>query len=650
MVDRIISWLKKASWLAILLAVAGFALYAWQTWNLSHRLTTMILDESMYVYKGYLFAIGKYAPYEDYGPLTNHMPLAFMIPGWVQAWFGPGMGTARMFAFIVGLVMLAGVWMAFYRVGNFWWGTVGVWLFALNPAWQEVFAQGLTQGIVNMFIVWGLVFLIGKYRDTWQIILAAVLVTLAVLTRVNTLPILVLMLLYIFWEHGSRSGLIATLTALVVGVVVLAFYWPEVLKFLSGWVPEGMFSFVEPYRSPWSQQHVPADFSYFPVSDWWGQPASEQFHGIKAFYEAIKFSLIPWLTVAGALVFWPRRWDWRSDYHFQLSLFLLVTWVVSAAMHIWVAGSGTSCHFYCMAGYFTFFNLLGLLLLPAVFPYLRTNPSIFRQVIGVVLLLAIIIGAIYSTGLVSPGMNVNWWEKALLTPIPLITGGKLHIGETGPLLSLIEHITHLDYHFLVEVLPTHFYWLLPLLVMALIPLVRRIVLGPWNPYRMAVAPFAFILMVLLGAALGYTDIFYQKTANLACEDDVILTHEAVAAELQEIIEPGSSVYWELTSNMLLLYLPDVEIFPPQLNTGFNYLGNSQLGKSDLVYKFGYWNATLKQEWIKQADYLLIPSQHAETWQPMTDSGEFDIVGLTAPYETCRAKDTQVMVLVRTETP
>jgi hypothetical protein len=412
-----------------------------------------------------------------------------------------------------------------------------------------------------------------------------------------------------------------------------------------------MLSFVEPYRSPWGQQHVPEGFSYLPLSDWLGQTDSEQFRGVKAFYEAIKFNFIPWLAVVGSLVFWPRERDWVSSFHRRLAFFLVAGWVVMAGMHIWVAGSGTSCHFYCMAGYFTFFNLLGLLLLPVVFPFMRPKPSALRQVIGVLLLLALTIGGLYSTGLVSPGMNIRWWEKAMLTQIPRISEGKIIRGETGPLLSLFESVFHLDYHFLVEVLPTYFYWIFPLLlILAVFPLVRRILLGRWNPDQMRFAPFAFIFMIVLGAALGYTDIFYKETANLTCEDDVIQTHEAVAAELAEIVEPGSQVYWELTSNMLLLYLPEVEIFPPQLNTGFNFVGNSQPDESDLIYRFGYWDETLKQEWIDQADYLLIPGQYAADWEPRTDSGEFDIVGVTQPYETCRPSDTQVMVLVHTEAP
>ncbi len=100
----------------------------------------------MYVYKGWLFVTGQYPAYQDYGPLTNHMPLAFIIPGIIQKIFGPGMATARVFAFITGLVMLAGFWLAFTRLGGKWWGTFIIWVLALSPIWQVCLQPGADPG------------------------------------------------------------------------------------------------------------------------------------------------------------------------------------------------------------------------------------------------------------------------------------------------------------------------------------------------------------------------------------------------------------------------------------------------------------------------------------------------------------------------
>ena len=108
--------------------------------------------------------------------------------------------------------------------------------------------------------------------------------------------------------------------------------------------------------------------------------------------------------------------------------------------------------------------------------------------------------------------------------------------------------------------------------------------------------------------------------------------------------PEGLVYYELTSNMLLLHMPEVQIFPPQLNTTFNYVEPSASSESDELYRFGYWNEDLKEEWIREADYLLIPGQFIDEWQPRIDSSELNEVMVTSPYESCRAALTTVHIL------
>ncbi|HAY84421.1 MAG TPA: hypothetical protein DCY42_05715, partial [Chloroflexi bacterium] len=638
--------IEQVAWLPFVVAGLGGVIYALKTWKMAHSLATMILDESMYIYKGYLFAIGKYAPYQDYGPLTNHMPLSFMIPGYIQAWFGPGMETARVFAFLVGLVMLVGMWLAFTRAGGRWWGAVVVWIFVFTPAWQEVYSQGLTQGLVNVFIAWAFVLLLGEERRNWQLIGAAILMVLAVMTRVNTLPILGLMILYIYWQHGWKKGLTATLVAALVGVVILSFFWPDVLKFVSGWIPEGWFEYVELYRSPWQQQHVPEGFAYLPLNAWVGDTTSEQFKGILAFLESINFNFIPYLAVVGSLICWPRKQDWPNQYRFRLSVLLVVGWLLMAMMHIWVALSGRSCHFFCLAGYYTFFDFLGLLLLPVTMAYWRTHQTVWRQILAFVLLFGVVASTLYSAG-----YRPQWfyriffynWYKFMTTPIPRISGGRVIWEETGYLYGLFESKLKLSYAFLIEELPLYFYWILIiLLVFAITPLLyhlidRRYDLGG----RLVMITFA--LFMGTGALMGYSDVFYGETPNLICADNVIETHEKVAGELKEIIPEGSLLHWNLTSNMLLLNLPQMEIFPPQLNTNFNYVKQSRPEERDQIYRFGYWDQYLDDEWAREADYLLVPGQTIANWQPRIDAGEFRVVGSTAPYETCRPSDTTITV-------
>ena len=638
--------LQRVPWLAYALAGLGALIYALQTWRLAYRLTTMILDESMYVYKGWLFVSGRYGAYQDFGPLTNHMPLSFIIPGWVQAAFGPGMETARVFAFIVGLVMLAGFWMAAFRLGGKWWGAAMVWILVLTPAWQQVFSQGLTQGLVNALLTWGLVLLIGKERKGWQLALSAAILALAVMVRVNMLPVLGLVVLYVFWQHGWRKGLAAAAGGALVGVTVLALFWPDVLKFLAGWIPEGLLGFVEPYRSPWSQQHVPDGFGYFPLRTWWGDADALQWGGVRAFFEAINFNFIPFLAVFGTLILWPPKAEWKDRSRTRLVVLLLAAWLLMAGMHIWVALSGKSCRFFCLAGYFTFFNFLALLLLPTALPVWRWKRlPWWRGILGFLIIFGLTAAALF-TGGYRPKWVFFRWYRWMHTPVPRVSNGKILWDERGQLLSLLENKLKLDYAFLIEELPGYLYWaFLVLLVFGLFPLIARLS-RKWTTSRMPVVRFIFIMLIVLGLGLGYSGLFYGETAVLACNDSVIESHETVAAELAGMIEPDAALFWDLTSNMLLLYLPEVEIYPPQLNTSFNFVAESDPAESTEIYRFGYWDDYLRTEWIKQADYLLIPGQHIRDWEKSIQSGAFEVVGVTGPYESCRPKDTTITVLQR----
>lgn len=643
MIRRMTEYLSTRPWIATGLAVIGGLVYAWRTWVLAHRLTTMILDESMYVYKGYLFVSGQYAAYQDYGPLTNHMPLSFIIPGFVQTLFGLGMGTARVFSFFVGLVMLTGIWLAVYRLSGKWWAAGVVWIFALNPVWQEVFSQALTQGLVNAFVIWGFVLLIGKERKYWQLALSGGLMALAVMTRINILPMLALAVVYVFWQHGWRKGLAAAVSGLIVGLVVIAFFWPEVLKFLAGWIPEGLLGFVEPFRSPWRQQHVPEGFSYLPISAWWDWPGSDQWSGVKAFYEAINFNLIPFLLVFGTLVFWPKKDRWPARWHSRLSVTLVTIWLLMAGMHIWVALSGRSCRFFCLSGYFTFFNLMALLLIPAALPYWRKRPPKWRGIVGLAALFGTLSGALYAAGL-RPTSFARRWYSFMETPIPRISGGKVLWNQRGPLLSLLEAWFNLSYKFLVEELPRILYW--PTLVLLILGLTLLLYLWVRKRVRLKISWAWLGFVVFLGIALaGGPFGFYEVgSAVRVCEDDVIASHEQVGAELSKLIEPGSQVYWDLTSNMLLLYLPDVEIFPPQLNTSFNFVDQSAPSESDEIYRFGYWDETLKQTWLDAADYVIISNRKWDDLAEEWNKGEWRRIARLGPYESCRPLDTYVYVM------
>ena len=93
-------------------------------------------------------------------------------------------------------------------------------------------------------------------------------------------------------------------------------------------------------------------------------------------------------------------------------------------------------------------------------------------------------------------------------------------------------------------------------------------------------------------------------------------------------------------------LPEVGIYPPQHNAKFNFVRQSEPEESDEIYRFGYWNEYLREQWLAEVDYVLIPGQYIIDWEDELASGSWERAGVTAPYESCRARDTEVYVFVQ----
>jgi len=82
----------------------------------------------------------------------------------------------------------------------------------------------------------------------------------------------------------------------------------------------------------------------------------------------------------------------------------------------------------------------------------------------------------------------------------------------------------------------------------------------------------------------------------------------------------------------LLYLDGVLTFPPQLNGDYTYrLG----GTSEQLARAGLWGSTLLDEWLGQADIILIERDLFRTWlQEAIESGPYALKGETQALSTC----------------
>ena len=97
---------------------------------------------------------------------------------------------------------------------------------------------------------------------------------------------------------------------------------------------------------------------------------------------------------------------------------------------------------------------------------------------------------------------------------------------------------------------------------------------------------------------------------------------------------------------MLLYLPQIEIFPPQTLSTFSFIGPENDIDPDTLYRYGFWNAELKEQWVDEADFILVEGRFVEKdWQSRIDSEELSIHGITDPVESCRGDDSRIFLLI-----
>jgi hypothetical protein len=110
------------------------------------------------------------------------------------------------------------------------------------------------------------------------------------------------------------------------------------------------------------------------------------------------------------------------------------------------------------------------------------------------------------------------------------------------------------------------------------------------------------------------------------------------------------VYWHVKSNNLLLYLPEVDIFPPQLNLYFSEIEGDDYSQDELdsMLRYGFWNQQLDDQWRQDADFIVVEKRYLASgqgeWQSVLDSGKYDVVMQTEPVEACRGEQAEILVL------
>ncbi len=594
--------------LVTVLALLGGVVYFLRALQNVH-IRTSFLDEGLYQYKGWLYATGRAVPFADYAPWTNHMPLSYLIPGYVQRWFGPSLDAGRYLSVACALLFLLGVWLIVRRWGGMWLAAGAVWAFALNLASIKLYSMGLLQAAVACMLVWALFLMLDEHRATWQIAAAGVLTALMAMTRLNMGLVAPILLLYVWWQHGRRAAGWFVVSGVLVGGALHLLFWPGILKLWAAWLPRALTPFLDPWR-----MFVEARPAHSLVPS----PALKEYwlylwESVRLHYLMLGSALATWLL-------WPQAW--HSTAQRKAAWLLSVLLIALYGAHLWVAFAGGFC-VSCILLYEAYFDFLGLILLAVVWRALPTRlPWLQQALVGGVVLLSGI-GITYAAA--SDVIRSAWFYQVR---------------------PLLEPLSVWLWHLLVGwggISARAVYYLNAALLIGGLFLVAG--LYAWRYARSRFAHSLLVAAAILGLVLTPTRVLGGGNDFFACGDaNVPASYQQVGAYLQARLLPGAQVAWVGRIPALFLYLPDVQVYPPQLNHYHSFWVG---GDTNTLYRFSRWNEDLGIQWMQAADYVLIEEAWLQDdWvQRGLQVARLDEVDTTPPVEPCRPEASRIHVFV-----
>jgi hypothetical protein len=589
------------------------------------------LDEGVYLLKGYLLASGVFTPYQPYGVWMNKMPLSFLIPGWVEVLFSPGLITGRWYAFILSVLILPGIWLIARRFSGEKVATLILVLIAINPTGIKFYAQAISQGLIAFLLVWSLFFLLGEKRRNWQIVMGSVLAAIIVFTRENMLPYILFIVVLMFWQHGKKAGWISFATIGILLLIGHAIFFPEILTNWVKWIPQSITPFLDPWRI-----RNPEEISY--------SESISLMSYVLIFMQGLRwhFFVTLGLGITGLLTSIQKLK--MNSWKFKPVIVLSGLYVILFLMHTWASLGNDYCKF-CLPGYISFFSPIGFILLSILIPAL--SPTILRGWGWMVSFLFVMITTLFGFATHQDFVRLpsysNWLDGFFEFPVPWMRKGQLILGKVKFWQILANKFNLTFEQVRLEVLPVLIPTILGFVVgivwIVLVFLMYRAIKNKRNISLSFLLLTSFLLVAIL---LSPTWILSGGMFTYDCGTDVMDQIEQSGQQLANQISPGARIDWRVTSMspILLLYLDDPQLLPAQINSTYSYVNG---GDSDYLSKYGFWNVESAYKWMSQADFFLAtPPISPDVWRQLQDFGFQEIPPLS-PALQCENERFEIQI-------
>ncbi|RMF48831.1 MAG: hypothetical protein D6755_03180, partial [Anaerolineae bacterium] len=464
----------------------------------------------------------------------------------------PDLAVGRYFSLALGLLFLLGLWLTVRRWAGEWLAAGAVWAFALNLASIKLYSMALPEVLVAALVAWLLFFVLRADLQRWQALVSGLLGALILLTRINMAPVLLFLAGYVWWQHGRRAALYTLGAAALAALGLHLLFWPGILKLWAQWLPKALTPFLAPWRMAVEARPMHALEPAPAWTEYW-----------LYLWESLRLHFLTVFGALTALFLWPKPWRDTARRRGAVSVGLLLG--VLYLLHLWVAFTGGFCTS-CIVMYETYFDFLGLVLLALVWPERASEAGPLRTALVLAVSALAFAGITYAAA--SDIIHSAWYHQVRPWLKPLGVW-RLLAGRGG-------------------VSPGRAMYYLNAALLAL--LLAGLALWVWRHGRANGRRFAhawLLVFFLTGALFTPTRILGSGNDFFACGDaDVPASYRQVGAYLNERLRPGAQVAWVGRVPALFLYLPDVQVYPPQLN---HYHSFWMGGDADTLYRFSRWN-------------------------------------------------------------
>jgi hypothetical protein len=508
-------------------------------------------------------------------------------------------------------LLLLGLWIVANRLGGRWWAAVAIWAVALNPMFSRVYSNAYSQVLVACILIWIMVLVLNEKTIIWQLLLGSTLAGILLMTRLNMVLVLPLLIGYIFWQHGSRAGILATTSGILTVIIGHALFWPGIMRLWASWLPSALTPLLNAWRG--------VDTG---TSTWNPSPAFDQ--RLLSFWYSVRFNFIALVGLLGLGLLVFQRKYWKSNFYYRSAVFLSVLLGLLTAAHAWASLGNNYC-VYCFQNYLTFFAPAVFLLIIMIFRGWGGGRSTWFVIYASILILLISIGIGYGT-------FKDLGTAVIELTLPRFKDGQLLAGSVT-LWGLLENRFGLPYQTSRILVPTLLGLAVGIIILLLAWIINRRKASNGEG-GMNFGLLALGIFLIAGLILSPTSLLGNGYQDNDCAGDVISAHEATGQYLVEVIPPGSQVYWQGPESVVpMLYIPGASIYPPQINNKYSLkLG----GDTEEMLRIGLWNDDLANKWRQEADFIIVEERkYNSEWKAFLESGKFDELPRSPTTTPCR---------------